>query len=113
MEKYRFQFMLDYECNWLWGFDEKTQNKYNYNIDDLTVLGLSEEAIKLNELVMELYWTSLNPIYQNFPSFWSSEMHKYFQEKVIELYNKIKNEVGNLYEIILHETAKEIIEEKK
>jgi len=111
-EEYKFKFMLDYGCNCLWGFDEKTQNKYGYHIEDLTELGLSKETIKLNDLVDELNCTYLNPIYQGFPSFWSGEMHKYFQSKVTELYKNIEKEVGNLYEIILHESSKDLIEKE-
>ena len=89
MEKYKFKFMLDYDCNCLWGVDEKTKNKYGYSIINLIELGLSEKTIKLNNLIIEIYYTNLNPIYQGLPSFWSGEMYKYFQDKVIELYNCI------------------------
>ena len=56
--------MLDYGSNCLWGFDDKTKNKFGYHINNLSELGLSKETIDLSDFVNELNCTFLNPIYQ-------------------------------------------------
>ena len=91
--------MLDYETTPLWSNDEFTIQKFGYNIDNLKDLGLSDETIELSQFVMNLYYDRLNPIYQMLPSFWSGEMHMYFQNKLRQLFECILTDIGNKYDI--------------
>ncbi|MBV7440838.1 hypothetical protein KRX57_05340 [Weeksellaceae bacterium TAE3-ERU29] len=111
-DKYTLKFMLEYECNTLWANDEKTEAKFGYHIDDLTEVGLSLSTIKLNNIVKELYYLRLNPIYPGFPSFWSAKMHLFFQEKVRNLYQAIIKDTKNNFKVIVPEfTVEELNEE--
>ena len=46
------------------------------------------------------------------PSFWSVEMHLFFQTKVIELYKKVVADTGNKFEIMVSESANSEMNEK-
>ncbi|MFD0991034.1 hypothetical protein ACFQ1R_13075 [Mariniflexile jejuense] len=97
--KPKLKFMLDYGTNPLWSNDEFTSQKFGYHIDRLEDLGLSAKTIELSKIVTSLYWDRLNPIYQMLPSFWSGEMHLFFQRKLKELFELVVDEIGNDYEI--------------
>ncbi len=108
--KYELKFMLDYGCNCLWSDNEKTRDKFGYQVD-LSDVGILWSTIELSELVDDLHNLRLNPIYQNLPSFWSGEMHLYFQKKVIKLYNKIKKELDrDMFILNVSESAKREME---
>lgn len=96
----KLKFMLDYNCNPLWSYDEETIQKYGYQVDDLAELGLSENTISLSNHLIEIFNTLLNPIYQDFPSFWSKVMCNYFNQQVKNLFAEINNEIGTKFEIV-------------
>lgn len=95
----KLKFMLDYNCNPLWGYDQETIQKYGYHIDDLAELGLSENTMSLSNHLIEIFNTLVNPIYQSFPSFWSKEMCSYFNQQVKKLFTEINHEIGTKFEI--------------
>lgn len=97
--KPKLLFKLDYGANPLWSNDGFTRQKFGYNIDNLKDLGLSDATIELSNFVTALYWARLNPIYQGLPSFWSGEMHAFFQNKIRQLLTDILTEIGNLYDV--------------
>jgi hypothetical protein len=96
--------MLDYGSDFLWADDQETEDLYGYQVD-LVRLGIPEATLALHEFVSYLYHMRLNPIYQNFPSFWSGETHLFFQEKVIQPYNDIKAAVRDGLEIAVAEST--------
>jgi hypothetical protein len=97
--KPKLKFMLDYGANPLWSNDEFTRQKFGHNIDNLQDLALSDKTIELSKFVTELYWDVLNPIYPMLPSFWSGEMHLFFRGKLNQLFDRILNEIGSIYDI--------------
>ena len=111
-KKYKLKFMLDYGCDCLWSADDETETNFGYQIDNLSDVGLSEPTIGLSEYVSDLYGFRLNPIYQMLPSFWSGEMHLFFQNKVKELYGKVVTDTENKFEIIVSESADREMNEK-
>ena len=112
LKKYKLKFMLDYGCDCLWSADDKTEQKFGCQIENLSDIGLSEPSIGLSEYVSDLYSFRLNPIYQLLPSFWSGEMCLFFQNKVIELYNKVIIDIGDKFEIVVSESANKAMVEK-
>ena len=94
----QIKFMLDYSCSPLWTSDRELQAKYGYNID-LKKIGLSTETIKKAEIVVSMFYDSLNPIYQMFPSFWREELCVEFNQKVADVYKNICWEISNRFEI--------------
>jgi hypothetical protein len=110
--KYKLRFMLDYGCNCLWSEDKITENRFGYHIKNLNDVGLTETTIQLNEYVSDLYYLRLNPIYQSLPSFWSGEMHLFFQNKLMELYNKVVEELSDKFEIVIPDITKNEMNEK-
>ncbi|MHC6204047.1 hypothetical protein ACYULU_12740 [Breznakiellaceae bacterium SP9] len=112
VKKYKLKFELDYGCDCLWSADDETEKKFGYHIENLSDVGLSETTIGLSEYVSDLYYFRLNPIYQMLPSFWSGEMHLFFQTKVIELYKKVVADIGSKFEISVSESANREMDEK-
>jgi len=95
----KLKFMLDYNCNLLWSISEATRERFGFNIEDLSTLGLTEKTIQLNDFVKDVYAMYLNPIYQGLPSFWSVEMHLVFRKMLKSLYFKMIKELGAKFEI--------------
>lgn len=93
------KFMLDYSCFPLWTNDKELQAKYDYNID-LEKIGLTPETIKKAEIIVSMFYDRLNPLYQNFPSFWREKLCVYYNKKVADVYDNICLEIGDRFEII-------------
>jgi hypothetical protein len=108
----KLKFMLDYGCDCLWSANDETEEKFGYQIENLSDVGLSETTIGLSEYVSDLYDFRLNPVHPMLPSFWSGEMHLFFQTKVIELYKKVVADTGNKFEIMVSESANSEMNEK-
>jgi hypothetical protein len=97
--KPQIKFRLDYSCSPLWTNDEETRTKYDYNID-LKEIGLTTKTSEKAEIVVSMFYESLNPIYQGFPSFWREKLCVDFNQKVTDVYDSICMEIGNEFEII-------------
>ncbi len=110
--KPQLRYLVEHLTNPIWGNDEFTKNKYGYEIKDLSVLGISSDTTEKCKLIGELYFDSLNEIYQILPSFWSGKMHKYFQSLVKDTLKNIQNEIGDKFEIIVADSTKLLIEEQ-
>ena len=108
---YKFLFMLEYGCDCLWAADDKTKNKFGYQIKNLSEVGLTNSTQGLSEFVSELYELRLNPIYQMLPSFWSGKMHKHFQDKVTKLYNQVVIEISDKFDIVVSKSAEQEMKE--
>lgn len=91
--------MFDYGCYPIWAVDDKSIERFGFNIEDLKGLGLSGKTIKLIEFNCEMHDSYLNPVYQMFPSFWSGRMHAFFQYSIKFLFEQIIEEIGTEYEI--------------
>lgn len=97
--KPKFKYMFDYGCYPIWAVDDKSIERFGFNISDLEGLGLSGKTTKLIESNCEMFDNYLNPVYQMFPSFWSGRMHAFFQYSIRFLYEQIVEEIGNEYDI--------------
>jgi hypothetical protein len=108
--KYQIKYFFDYNCNsCLWANDDKTKNKYNYNIN-LKKLKLDKEILELMNEIQVLKNNYLNPFYQMLPSLWNEDLCIVYNKKVKKLYNMIKKKLNNDFNIINNE--KEIHQDK-
>lgn len=100
--KPKIKFMLDYSCSFLWTYDEETRKKYGFEIfpRETKEIGLSTATIQEGELIVDMFYDSLNPIYQAFPSFWREKLCIYFNKKVANVYRNICLETSDKFEII-------------
>lgn len=98
-QKYKIRFFLEYgSFSPLWSDDDFMRERFGYEID-LEDLNLSNDVIELSKYMSDVHYYYLNPIYQPLPSFWSAEMYVFFQNKVQILFDRIKIELNDKYEI--------------
>lgn len=95
----KLKFMLDYTESPFWAIDEEAKVKYGYNVD-LKDLKLKKNTVIRIKSIIKLFHQKLNPVYQIFPSFWSGRMNLFFQMFINQVYNEIKSEIGNKFELI-------------
>jgi len=98
-KKMKIKFMLDHTDSPIWSNDPTTKSKFEYNTADLTGLGLQPNTIVRIHLTTDLYQLSLNPIYQGFPVLWSGRMHVVFQMLVKHVYEQIKDQLSDVFEV--------------
>ena len=99
MEKYQLRFFFEHAGPCFWGANDKTTERYGYAIE-ANALSLSDNLFdELNDLDKE-YATIINWDSPADPSPWTKEQKTDFIARANIVYERIKNELGDDYEVI-------------
>ena len=99
MQKYRIKYFFDYECSCLWSADDATKKRFDYPISPES-LPLSKDSLKKIEEACRFFDTRLDWNDPGGPSPWKKEDCEKFNKISKELFELIKNELGEKFEII-------------
>jgi len=99
MEKYKIRFFFDYGGPCFWCASDRAYEKWGYPIE-IEQLPLSDDLKReLNDLDRE-YRSYFNIEYLPDPLSWTKEQEVRFIAKTNTIYERVKNELGEEYEVV-------------
>ena len=98
MEKYQLRFWFEHAGPCIWAVNARAKEKYGYGMwnNDIPI---SAELIDALDAMQDEYGTYLNWDYPPDPSPWPEEQKIDFYNRATKLYERLKEELGNEYEI--------------